>query len=77
RISSARESGGDGETEAADSYVAAGKYVTEEIYVEVEQSVRGNGTAIRAEVDIGAGVKVSSVIDDAGGGVELEWRYDF
>jgi len=80
RISSGRDSVSgtqQGESDPADSYVAAGKYLTEDVYVEVEQSVRGDQTAVRAEVDIGAGVKVSSVVDEAGGGVELEWRYDF
>ena len=80
RISGGRQDAGranGGEAAPPDSYVAAGKYLTEEVYVEVEQSVRSGETTVRAEVDLGAGVKVNSVIDGTGGGVELEWRYDF
>ncbi len=80
RLSSGRDSAtaiDNGDPTAADSYLAAGKYLTDEIYVEVEQSVSGEQTAVRAEIDLGAGVMASSVVDEAGGGVELEWRYDF
>ncbi len=80
RVSSGRDGATAVETEdadTADSYVAAGKYLTDEIYVEVEQSVSGEQTAIRTEIELGAGVVASSVVDEAGGGVELEWRFDF
>ncbi len=68
--------GGSGSS-PGEARLSAGKYLNDDVYLQVEQGVTGDDTRLRAEIDLGSGIKLDSAVDREGGGVELEWRYDF
>lgn len=61
----------------AETYVSAGKYVTENVFVEVEQRLATGETKARVEVELTERLTVVSETDNSRSGVELEWRYDY
>ncbi len=62
----------------AGAYVSAGKYVSDEVYVEVEQGTSADDTRVRMEVELSPSVSVNSQVSTSGESeVELEWRFDY
>jgi autotransporter translocation and assembly factor TamB len=66
--------GGDSPAEA---YVSAGKYVAENVFVEVQQSLATGQTKARVEVELTDQINVVTETGDGMSGVEVEWRYDY
>jgi translocation and assembly module TamB len=66
-----------GET-AEETTVSAGKYVSDNVFVEVEQGLaQGTGKA-RVQVELTPNLSVSTeVTDQSQTGVGLQWRYDY
>ena len=55
-----------------------GKYVTDKVYLEVEQGVTDGGSKARVQVDLTPNLSVGSTVDDQSQtGVGVQWRYDY
>ena len=55
-----------------------GKYVTDKVYLEVEQGVTDGGSKARVQVDLTPNLSVGSTVNDQSQtGVGLQWRYDY
>ena len=55
-----------------------GKYVTDKVYLEVEQGVSDGGSKARVQVDLTPNLSVGSTVNDQSQtGVGLQWRYDY
>ena len=66
-----------GET-SSDTTARAGKYVTDQVYIEGERSVTTGASKARVKVDLTPNLSVGSTVDDqAQTGVGLQWRYDY
>ena len=66
-----------GET-AAGSTVRAGKYLNDDVYLELEQGAASGTGRARVEVEIMPNVSVQADTGaDAQSGVGVQWRYDF
>ncbi|GBD42695.1 Translocation and assembly module TamB [bacterium HR40] len=61
----------------AEAYVSAGRYVAENVYVEVRQGLATGGMKARVEIELTNRVSVATETGNGGGGVEVEWRYDY
>ncbi len=57
--------------------LTAGKYVADDVYLEVRQSLATGETGARVEVELGPRLDLGAETGPAGSGVELEWRYDY
>ena len=58
--------------------IAAGKYLNDQVFVEVEQEFGASPTKVRVEVEITPSLSLNSEVDTEGEGeVELEWRFDY
>ncbi|GBD42302.1 Translocation and assembly module TamB [bacterium HR39] len=69
------EVGADG---AGGASVTAGKYLSDEVYLEVQRSLGTGETTGRVEVEITPNVSLGAEAGSAGtSGAELEWRYDY
>jgi translocation and assembly module TamB len=67
-----------GGEEAGDSRVKAGKYLSDEVYLEVEQGTAGDSGRARVEVEILPNVSLEADTgEDSNGGVGLKWRFDY
>ncbi len=67
-----------GGEDATDSKVKAGKYLSDDVYLEVEQGAAGDSSRARVEVEILPNVALEADTgDDANGGVGLKWRFDY
>lgn len=66
--------GGESPSEA---YVSAGKYVAENVFVEVQQGLATGETKARVEVELTDNINVVTEAGDSTNGVEVEWRYDY
>jgi translocation and assembly module TamB len=63
---------------AAESTVRAGKYLGDDVYVEVERGAASGTGRARVEVEILPNVSIEADTGaDAQGGVGVQWRYDF
>jgi translocation and assembly module TamB len=57
--------------------VSAGKYVSEGVYLGVDQSVSGRSTA-KVEVEITPSISVETDVGSKGGaGIGLNWKKDY
>ncbi|MGD9509014.1 MAG: translocation/assembly module TamB domain-containing protein [Geminicoccaceae bacterium] len=66
-----------GET-SSDTTARAGKYVTDQVYIEGERSVTTGASKARVKVDLTPNLSVGTTVDDqAQTGVGLQWRYDY
>jgi autotransporter translocation and assembly factor TamB len=55
-----------------------GKYVTDKVYLEVEQNVTDGGSKARVQVDLTPNLSVGSTVNDQSQtGVGVQWRYDY
>ncbi len=55
-----------------------GKYLTEDIYVDVEKDLRGSGGKISVEVELTPNITVESQLgSDAETGIGINWKYDY
>ena len=64
--------------EAADSRVKAGKYINDEVYVEVEQGAADGTGRARVEVEILPSISLEADTGtDSTGGVGVKWRFDY
>ena len=67
----------EGETQQQTS-ARVGKYVTDKVYLEVEQNVTDGGSKARVQVDLTPNLSVGSTVNDQSQtGVGLQWRYDY
>jgi translocation and assembly module TamB len=63
---------------AAESTVRAGKYLNDDVYVEVEQGATEQSGRARVEVEILPNVSIQADTGaDATSGVGIQWRYDY
>jgi len=55
-----------------------GKYLTEDIYVDVEKDLRGTGGRISVEVELTPNISLESQVGaDAETGIGINWKYDY
>jgi len=67
-----------GTDESGGASVAAGKYLSNEVYLQVERSLATGETKGRIEVEITPNVSFGAEAGSEGtSGVELEWRFDY
>ena len=67
-----------GGEDAADSKVKAGKYLSDDVYLEVEQGTAGDSGRARVEVEILPNISLEADTgEDSSGGVGLKWRFDY
>ncbi len=67
---------GDG-TVGSDVGVSAGKYITPDTFVRVDQGTQGLGT-VTVEQDLGAGFSIQTEVGDrSGGGMGIQWKKDY
>ena len=70
--------GVDETADGSSSKIKAGKYVTDRVYVEIENGAAENTGAARVEVEIAPNVKVQTGSSGQGdGNVGIEWRWDY
>ena len=66
--------GGEGDQSA----VSAGKYIADDVYLEVEQGLATNTTRARVEVDLGRGFDATSEVgSDGNSGAGINWSLDY
>ncbi len=66
--------GGEGD----ESAVSAGKYIADDVYLEVEQGLATNTTRARVEVDLGRGFDATSEVgSDGNSGAGINWSLDY
>jgi translocation and assembly module TamB len=64
--------------EPDESVVKAGKYLSDDVYVEVEKGTAEESGRARVEVEILPNVAVEADTgEDASGGIGLKWRFDY
>ena len=70
--------GGDTGAEGAESTARAGKYLSDNVYVEVERGVsEGTGKA-RVQVELTPNLSVGTTVNDQSQtGVGVQWKYDY
>ncbi len=66
-----------GSAEQGGSYVAAGKYLNDEVWVELRRNLATGETRARVEVELGPQLDLGAETGPEGSGAELEWRYDY
>lgn len=67
-----------GGEEAADSRIKAGKYLNDEVYLEVEQGAGGDSSRARVEIEILPSISLEADTGtDSTGGVGVKWRFDY
>jgi translocation and assembly module TamB len=68
-----RSTGGGSETG-----LGLGKYLTEEVYVDLEKDLSGSGGKISVEVELTPNISVESQVgSDAQTGIGINWKYDY
>lgn len=67
-----------GGEEAADSKVKAGKYLSDDVYLEVERGAAGESGRARVEIEILPSISLEADTgEDSSGGVGIKWRFDY
>lgn len=62
----------------ARTMVGVGKYITEDIFVEVERGLTGDSGGVSVEIELTPNVTVDTAVGaDARTGVGVKWRYDY
>jgi translocation and assembly module TamB len=55
-----------------------GKYLTEDVYVDLEKNLSGRGGKVSVEVELTPNITVESEVGtDAATGIGINWRHDF
>ena len=76
-VQSTETTDAEGDTQQQTS-ARVGKYVTDKVYLEVEQNVTDGGSKARVQVDLTPNLSVGSTVSDQSQtGVGLQWRYDY
>ncbi|MGI9452076.1 MAG: translocation/assembly module TamB domain-containing protein, partial [Geminicoccaceae bacterium] len=64
--------------ESEDNRVKAGKYLNDDVYVEVEQGAGDDTSRARVEIEILPNISLEADTgDDSNGGVGVKWRFDY
>ena len=64
--------------ESEDSRVKAGKYLNDDVYVEVEQGAGDDTSRARVEIEILPNISLEADTgEDSNGGVGVKWRFDY
>ncbi len=64
--------------EATDSRLKAGKYLNDDVYIEVEQGAGDDSSRARVEIEILPNVSLEADTGgDSSGGVGVKWRFDY
>jgi translocation and assembly module TamB len=63
--------------EASGTAVTAGRYVTDRVFVGVEQGFRADSTRPKVEVEITPNLSVESSVGDSSAGVGVNWKWDY
>ena len=63
--------------EPAGTTITAGKYVSDRVFVGVEQGMKGDTTRPKVEVEITPNVTVDSSVGASSAGVGVNWRWDY
>ena len=69
---------GVGSSDTGDATLAAGKYINDRVYLQVEQGLTPESGKARVQVDLTPNISAYSEINqNAQTGVRLQWRYDY
>lgn len=67
-----------GGEDAADSKVKAGKYLSDDVYFEVERGAADESGRAKVEIEVLPNISIEADTgEDASGGVGLKWRFDY
>jgi translocation and assembly module TamB len=62
----------------AETGLGLGKYLTEDIYVDVEKNLGGTGGRISVEVELTPNISIESEVgSDAQTGIGINWKHDY
>lgn len=63
--------------ESSGTAVTAGRYVTDRVFVGVEQGMKSDSTRPKVEVEITPNLSVESSVGNASAGVGVNWKWDY
>jgi translocation and assembly module TamB len=57
--------------------LSAGKYISDRVYIGVDQGVSTKGSAVRAEIDVTEKIELETVTGTGESSLGVNWKHDY